>query len=134
MLEEEYVAEDWIISMYPHFLPAVMAFKIQDKYYFPKTMFNSNILKEFKTIQWWHIMEKKCDKIENVLNDVCKFLISLHSCPASSASIERIFSTYGLVWSDLRNRLGAEKAQKLVNVYRSLSCTQIQNQINYTKD
>jgi len=29
-------------------------------------------------------MEKKCDKIENVPNDFCKFLIALHSCPASS--------------------------------------------------
>ncbi|CAI6376424.1 unnamed protein product [Macrosiphum euphorbiae] len=132
--EEESVAEDWIISMYPHFFPAVMAFKIQDESYFPKTMFNSNILKEFKTVQWWRIMEKKCDKIENVPNDFCKFLISLHSCPASSASIERIFSTYGLVWSDLRNRLGSEKAQKLVKVYRNLSCTKSQNQINYTED
>jgi len=119
--------------MYPHFLPAVMAFKIQDESYFPKTMFNSSILNEFKTVQWWRIMEKKCDKIDNVPNDFCKFLISLHSCPVSSASIERIFSTYGLVWSDLRNRLGAEKAQKLVKVYRSLSCTKSQNQINYTK-
>jgi hypothetical protein len=50
--EEESVAEDWIISKYPHFIPAVTDFKIQDESYFPKTMFNSNILKEFKTIQW----------------------------------------------------------------------------------
>lgn len=59
MPEEESVAEDWIISMYPHFSPAVMAFKIQDESYFPKIMFNSNILKEFRNIQWWRIMEKK---------------------------------------------------------------------------
>lgn len=86
--------------MYPHFLPAVMAFKIQDESYFPKTMFNSNILKEFKTIQWWRIMEKKCDKIENVSNDFCKFLISLHSCQLHLLQLKEYFphmDLYGVI-------------------------------------
>lgn len=51
-LVKESAAEDWLISIYLHFLPAVMAIKIQDESYYPKTMFNSNILKEFKTKQW----------------------------------------------------------------------------------
>ena len=40
------------------------------------------------------------------------------TCPASSASIQCIFSTYGLVWSNIRNSLDAEKAEKLVKIYR----------------
>jgi len=37
---------------------------------------------------------------------------------ASSASIECIFSTYGLVWSNIRNSFDAEKAEKLVKISR----------------
>lgn len=66
-------------------------------------------------------MIKKADKIESAqFSEFCNYMVNLFSCPSSSASLERIFSTYGLVWSKLRNRLGAEKAEKLVKVYRSL--------------
>lgn len=41
----------------------------------------------------------------------------------SSASIERIFSKFGLVHSKLRNRLGVEKAGKLVIIFRVLNTT-----------
>ena len=44
----------------------------------------------------------------------------LHSCPASSAGIERWFSTIGFVWSYVWNRLGAETAKKLSFCYRLL--------------
>jgi len=39
------------------------------------------------------------------------------ACPAGSASTECILSTYGLAWSNIKNSLDAEKAEKLVNVY-----------------
>ena len=39
---------------------------------------------------------------------------------ASAACIERVFSTFGLVMTDLRNRLGFEKSHKLVFCYRML--------------
>jgi len=39
----------------------------------------------------------------------------------SSAGVERIFSTFGLVHSKLRNRLGVEKAGKLVFIYKLLN-------------
>jgi len=44
----------------------------------------------------------------------------LHSAPASSASLERIFSTYGHAWSKQRNCVGPDKAEKLVKAYRYL--------------
>ena len=40
---------------------------------------------------------------------------------ASSASVERIFSRFGLIHSKLRNRLGVEKAAKLVFLYKVLN-------------
>ena len=49
-----------------------------------------------------------------------KFALQLMGAPASSASIERVFSTFGLVHSKLRNRLGVERASKLVFCYRML--------------
>jgi len=47
-------------------------------------------------------------------------MIHLLSCPASSASVERVFSTFGLVHNKLRNRLGVERAAKLVFCHRML--------------
>ena len=47
-------------------------------------------------------------------------MVGLHSCPASSAGIERWFSTVGFIWSKTRNNLGVDKAQKLATVYRAL--------------
>jgi len=43
---------------------------------------------------------------------------SLRACPASSASIECIFSIYDLVCSKIRKSLDVEKAEKLVKIYR----------------
>ena len=51
-------------------------------------------------------------------NGFCEYISKLHNCPASSGSIKRIFSTFGFVWSKVRNRLGSDKAQKLVKIYR----------------
>ena len=47
-------------------------------------------------------------------------MLQLHSASASSASIERIFSSFGLIHNKVRNRLGVEKATKLVFCYRML--------------
>jgi len=45
------------------------------------------------------------------------FTSSLCACPASSEYTECIFSTYGLVWYNIRNSLDAEKAKELVKIY-----------------
>jgi len=39
--------------------------------------------------------------------------------PASSAQIERLFSNWFFVHSDLRNRLTVERSEKLVDIYYS---------------
>jgi len=46
------------------------------------------------------------------------FMSSLCACPASTSSMQCIFSTYGLVYSNIRNSLDAEKAEKLVKRYQ----------------
>ena len=51
------------------------------------------------------------------------FMVGLHSCVASSAGVERWFSTIGFVWSSARNRLGHKKAEKLAAIYRTMRKT-----------
>ncbi|KAK6186202.1 hypothetical protein SNE40_008287 [Patella caerulea] len=67
-------------------------------------------------LAWWKsILFSKKDYIDLGMLELVKTLMTAIS---SSASIERIFSTFGLVHSKLRNRLGVEKAGKLVFIYR----------------
>lgn len=55
---------------------------------------------------------------------MCSKLTHLHvklpSVPYSSASIERILSNFSYIHNKLRNRLGVQKAAKLVFGYRML--------------
>jgi len=45
----------------------------------------------------------------------------LLTATASSAGVERVFSSFGLVHSKLRNGLGVEKAGKLVFLFKLLN-------------
>ena len=69
---------------------------------------------------WWTLIQSRNNKIKGtkVLERICEYLAQLYSYPASSGTIERIFSTFGFVWSLIRNRLGTEKAQKLFRIHR----------------
>ena len=88
---------------------------------FPPHLF-SDTLKEMSPSDWWNIVHQKAARTG--LNAAfAKFLVSLHCCPASSASIERWFSTFGFVWSKTRNRLGPAKVMKLVKMYRALNAS-----------
>jgi len=89
-----------------YYLPGVIAFRIKDDEFFPKIMLQENVITGFHSIissKWWKIMEKST-----------KFFLHL-SCLASSASINVFFSTFGFVWSKLRNWI--EKATKLVKLF-----------------
>ena len=57
----------------------------------------------------------------DIEQDTFDLIISLLTAVASSASVERIFSTFGFVHSAVRNRLGIEKAGKLVFLFRVLN-------------
>ena len=80
--------------------------------------------KQFTAAQWWTLKLKQFEREEDLDGaKFARFMIGLHSCVASSAGIERWFSTIGFVWSKVRNRLGFKKAEKLAAVYRGLrSC------------
>jgi len=114
------MAEDWVQEINPQFLPLVLAFRIKDPDLYPCTMFDDTVLGTFSASKWWLIVQKKTEKNGKLPLEFCKLMQGLHSAPASSASLERVFSTFGLVWSKLRNRLDPKKAEKLVKVYRYL--------------
>lgn len=67
-------------------------------------------------IVWWKCIQRS----GKISESLCEFAVKLLTMPASSASVERIFSNFGLVQTKLRNRLGLEKATKLVTCYRHL--------------
>jgi len=46
---------------------------------------------------------------------------NLYVASPASADVERIFSTFGLVHSQIRNRLRTEKAAKPVFIYKMLN-------------
>ena len=115
-LEEK--AEAFLINYNPNFLVPFMAFRIKDNDLYPESMFLDTVTMELSANKWWQLMKMKAKKKLSSNEEFYDFLIKLHNCPASSAGIERIFSSYGLIWSKLRNRLGVEKATKLVKVHK----------------
>ena len=52
--------------------------------------------------------------------DLCQIATKLMNLTASSASIERVFSSFAFIQNKLRNRLGLAKPAKLVMCYRAL--------------
>ena len=118
--KQEEQGETWLTEHYPQFLPGLLLFKIKDNSAFPAVMFSEDIVRQFTVAKWWQVIEPKCAKLNKLPDGFCRFFYQLHSVPASSGSIERVFSTFGYVWSKMRNRLGADKAQKLVKVFRHL--------------
>ena len=49
----------------------------------------------------------------------CKLMARLLTCPSSSAGLERVFSSFGLVLTKLRNRLSNKHVENLVGVRKS---------------
>jgi hypothetical protein len=109
--EYEESATKWVQRHYPEFTAKISLFKIKDTI-FPSTMFGEEIV-NLGAQKWWNILSKKSG-ITNNLKDAAIFFSKLHSVPASSASLEKLFSTYGNIWSDKRNKLSPDRVQKLV--------------------
>ena len=70
------------------------------------------LLKKIDPLTWWKSQASLLD--ENILS----LVEQLHTARASTAGIERIFSTFGFVHSKIRNRLQTDKAAKLVFMYK----------------
>ena len=98
----------------PEHLAHFFCFEAKEKP-FTKALFMEDCVSSMKPVTWWSCVSK-----HTVEPGLCELAICPLNLPASSASVERIFSNFGAVQTKLRNRLGVEKAGKLVACYRTL--------------
>ena len=114
-LEDAETARAWLAEINPDFVAASILFQAQALPY-PKSFFLPNVAENTKPHIWWQSLERH----SKLPKGFVELMVNLHTASASAACIERVFSTFGLVMTDLRNRLGFEKAQKVVFCYRML--------------
>ena len=98
---------DWLDAYHPETLVDVIKFRAKQAP-FKDYLFKENTLKNLTPLTWWKSLEDKLSPQTNCLTE------QVFTATSSSAGLERIFSTFGLVQSKLRNRFGIEKAGKLV--------------------
>lgn len=107
-------AMEYVNSYHPAAMPDVMSYRAKTSP-FKNYFFSEESIKNVKPITWWLAL-----KI-NVNTVTFDLVTQLHTAIASSAGIERLFSASGLVHTKLRNRLGVEKASKLVTIMKALN-------------
>ena len=112
--EDAEVARVWLGEKNPEYLAAAISFQAEAHPY-PKSFFLPTA-REMKAVIWWQAVGRNCILPEG-FGDL---VVTLHMATSSSASLERIFSSFGLVLTKLRNKLGLQRAQKLVYCYRML--------------
>ena len=119
--EEENSATEWLMNINDDFITPLLSLSISCETSYPKYMLSSKVIEGFTPANWWKAVKRKSEKSTGMVSpEFCSFMQELSSLPASSASVERIFSTFGFVHSKLRNRLGNAKTEKLVRCNRML--------------
>ena len=108
-------AKDWLLERGDDYLPAAIAFQAE-AHPFPQLFFRPSA-RLLNPVTWWKGIGSSTKDLPDGFVDL---MITLQSASASSASLERVFSTFGIVMTKLRNRLGLGRAQKLVFIYRML--------------
>lgn len=99
-----------------NFAPFIMALTAK-AHPFPKFMFGESF-KNTCPLLWWTSVTLEDEERWPQKEKFIKFCEQLLTATASTAALERCFSTFGLVQSKLRNRLGNEKAAKLVFMFK----------------
>ena len=115
--EEYSKARERFSEQYPNLVLYLAGFEIEDDSLFGKTAFSSDIRRLLSPQKYWQYV-RKVSQLPDA-KKFCEVMESLAVCPASSAGLERVFSSFNLVHDKLRNRLGNSKVAKLVKVYGS---------------
>ena len=89
-------------------LLAMVSYEVEDTERFPKAVFSKTIKSDMGPLKYWMFISRITTSSEGK-HFFAEMMAKIFSLPPSSARIERIFSTAGLVQSKLRNRLGIEK-------------------------
>jgi len=114
--DQREAGNQWIMVQNPSLLPLLVAYDTQSAP-FPQSFFCEPML-TLSPVLWWKGVLKNTKA--GVNHQFVHLAVHLLSAPASSASIERIFSNFGYILSKLRNHLGGATAAKLVFCYRML--------------
>lgn len=109
--EEKKSALEYARCYYSDAMADIIQFRGQT-YPFEEYLFDSKTLEKVSAYTWWRQLR---NDISTEMYDLVEMLFT---AAASSAGLERLFSTYGMVQSNLRNRLGMQKCAKLVTVFR----------------
>ena len=113
--DEESRAMEVAENEYPTLLSIITNLKTKSPPFNKSYLFSDSMLKNTSTSSWWKALQNKIDRED------LGTILALLNATASSASVERVFSTFGLVHSQLRNKLGIEKGGKLVFLHKLLN-------------
>ena len=112
--EEVDEALQWVSENKPECLVNILNLRAQASP-FQTYMFQDRVEKTMQPLDWWISQKDRLgDELISLANQI--FVTT-----AASANVERVFSIFGLVHSKLRNRLGIDKANKLVFLYKTLN-------------
>lgn len=112
--DKQIAAENWMLEHKPDLYPTYLEFLAKSPP-FPPQRFSEQALK-VPALAWWKSLQQR----SAIPADFISFAATLLSSPASTGSIERIFSNFSFVHNKSRNRLRVQKAAQLVFCYRFL--------------
>lgn len=109
-------ALQFVENYHPECMPDIIKYKAKT-FPFKEFMFHPTSLTGVSPpLVLWKSLER------NISVKTMALVSQLHTAISSSAGIERLFSSFGIVHTKLRNRLGVDKAGKLATVFKSLNC------------
>lgn len=117
--DEESRAMQLAETNYPTLLPIITNLRTKCPPFNKSYLFSESMLKKTSTTSWWKSVQ--CQNQTTIDDEDLTKILALLNAAASSASVERVFSTFGLVHSQIRNKLGVEKGGKLVFLYKLLN-------------
>ena len=113
-LDQVEMAKCWLMEKSDEYVAVAASFQAEAAPYPPS--FFSPACRLMHPAIWWKAVGNSANFPEGFVD----LMITLKPATTSSAAIERVFTSFGLVMSNLRNRLGLVKAQKLVFCYLML--------------
>jgi len=108
----------WTADCHLELLPFVINFNAEDEAsLYPQSFFTQQVVYKLDPVSWLMSLKRfsKTSMIQN-LADVMIHLLCCHAQPVR-LTVEQVFSSFGLIYTKLRNWLGVDRAAKLVFCY-----------------
>ena len=112
-------ARSFIGTINPILPGFLAAYTLEDDVACPSSVFNPEVKRVLEPVMHWQYAAKLCDELPGA-KAFCELMAKLSTCPSSSAGLECVFSSFGVVHNKLRNRLSNARLEKLVKVYVNL--------------